>query len=93
MIPYTLGDKSFFKGQYFSVLVLIKNLSFYDSLEMKIEDKNLRHNFFLTVFFLICQICFQSKKICQIFVFNFPFPYYHKSLSFYLEPKRSNIDL
>ena len=35
MIPYTLGDKSFFKGQYFSVLVLIKNLSFYDSMEIK----------------------------------------------------------
>ena len=34
-IPYTLGDGSFFKALYCSVLVLIKNLSFYDSLEIE----------------------------------------------------------
>jgi hypothetical protein len=34
-IPYTLGDGSFLKALYCSVLVLIKNLSFYDSLEIE----------------------------------------------------------
>ena len=35
IIPYTLGDESFFKGLYCSVLVPNKNLSFYDSKEME----------------------------------------------------------
>ena len=47
-IPYTLGDGSFFKALYCSVLVLIKNLSFYDCLEIENwrRKKFARHFFF-----------------------------------------------
>ena len=74
MIPYTLGDKSFFKGQYFSVLVLIKNLSFYDSLEMENWRKKFQTQFFFDFFFfLICQFFFSQKKIVKFLssIFHF----------------------
>ena len=83
IIPYTLGDESFFKGLYCSVLVPNKNLSFYDSKEME-NWRQKFDNFFLTEKKIdkLKKKNSQKKIVSDIFFFNFPFPNYHKSLSF-----------
>ena len=44
-IPYTLGGRSFLTALITTILVLIKYLSFYDSLEMENSKINLKSHF------------------------------------------------